>query len=62
MRVLKNIDVAFIPMNLPCAMTPEEAADAVRAFATKVVYSYHAPAKRPSPARRSMCGSRDWYY
>src|SRR6266436_6606781 len=41
MRALKNIDVAFIPMNLPYTMTPAEAADAVRAFAPKVVYPYH---------------------
>ena len=41
MRALKNIDVAFIPMNLPYTMTPEEAADAVKAFKPKVVYPYH---------------------
>jgi L-ascorbate metabolism protein UlaG (beta-lactamase superfamily) len=32
MRALKNIDVAFIPMNLPYTMPPEEAAEAVKAF------------------------------
>src|SRR5579872_437670 len=36
MRALKNIDVAFICMNLPYTMTPEEAADGVRAFHPKV--------------------------
>ena len=36
MRALKNIDVAFVPMNLPYTMTPEEAADAVKAFHPKV--------------------------
>jgi len=41
MRALKNIDVAFIPMNLPYTMPPEEAADAVKAFHPKVVYPYH---------------------
>lgn len=41
MRALKNIDVAFVPMNLPYTMTPEEAADAVREFHPKVVYPYH---------------------
>ena len=41
MRELKNIDVAFIPMNLPYTMTPEDAADAVKAFKPKVVIPYH---------------------
>ena len=41
MRTLKNIDVAFVCMNLPYTMTPEEAADAVKAFHPKVVIPYH---------------------
>jgi L-ascorbate metabolism protein UlaG (beta-lactamase superfamily) len=41
MKALKNIDVAFIPMNLPYTMTPAEAADAVKAFKPKIVYPYH---------------------
>ena len=41
MRALKNIDVAFICMNLPYTMSPEEAADAVKAFHPKVAIPYH---------------------
>jgi L-ascorbate metabolism protein UlaG (beta-lactamase superfamily) len=41
MRALKNIDVAFVCMNLPYTMTPEEAAEAVKAFRPKIVYPYH---------------------
>jgi L-ascorbate metabolism protein UlaG (beta-lactamase superfamily) len=41
MRALKNIDVAFICMNLPYTMTPQEAADAVKAFHPKVAIPYH---------------------
>lgn len=41
MRALKNIDVAFVCMNLPYTMTPEEAAEGVKAFKPKVVYPYH---------------------
>ncbi|HWZ81544.1 MAG TPA: MBL fold metallo-hydrolase [Terriglobales bacterium] len=41
MRALKNIDVAFICMNLPYTMPPDEAADAVKAFHPKVVIPYH---------------------
>ncbi|MDB5231093.1 MAG: fold metallo-hydrolase [Chitinophagaceae bacterium] len=41
MRSLKNIDVAFVCMNLPYTMDVNEAADAVLAFKPKVVYPYH---------------------
>lgn len=41
MRALKNIDVAFLPMNLPFTMTVESAANAVREFKPKVVYPFH---------------------
>src|SRR3984957_7840704 len=41
MEALKNIDVAFVCMNLPYTMTVEQAARAVRAFKPRVVYPYH---------------------
>jgi len=41
MKALTNIDVAFVPMNLPYTMTPDEAAACVKAFAPKVLYPYH---------------------
>jgi L-ascorbate metabolism protein UlaG (beta-lactamase superfamily) len=41
MKALKNIDVAFLPMNLPYTMTPVEAADCVKAFKPAIVYPYH---------------------
>jgi len=41
MRSLKNIDVAFVCMNLPYTMDVKEAAKAVIAFKPKVVYPYH---------------------
>ena len=41
MRNLENIDIAFVCMNLPYTMSPEEAADAVLAFKPKVVTPYH---------------------
>lgn len=41
MRNLKNIDKAFVCMNLPYTMTVESAADAVLAFKPKEVYPYH---------------------
>ena len=41
MKALKNIDVAFLPMNLPYTMTPEMVADAAKAFHPKILYPYH---------------------
>jgi L-ascorbate metabolism protein UlaG (beta-lactamase superfamily) len=41
MRALKNIDIAFVCMNLPFTMDAATAAKAVLAFKPKVVYPYH---------------------
>ncbi len=41
MRSLKNIDIAFVCMNLPYTMDVATAAKAVLAFKPKVVYPYH---------------------
>jgi L-ascorbate metabolism protein UlaG (beta-lactamase superfamily) len=41
MKALKNIDIAFLPMNLPYTMTPEMVADAAKAFKPKILYPYH---------------------
>jgi L-ascorbate metabolism protein UlaG (beta-lactamase superfamily) len=41
MEALKDIDLAFLPMNLPYTMTPEMVADAARAFKPKILYPYH---------------------
>jgi L-ascorbate metabolism protein UlaG (beta-lactamase superfamily) len=41
MANLKDIDVAFLPMNLPYTMSPEMVAAAVRMFHPSVLYPYH---------------------
>lgn len=41
MKQLKDIDCAFLPLNMPYTMTPEMAADAVKAFKPAVLYPYH---------------------
>ena len=41
MRALKDIDVAFLPMNLPYTMSVAKAADAIRGFKPRIVYPYH---------------------
>jgi L-ascorbate metabolism protein UlaG (beta-lactamase superfamily) len=41
-RALTNIDVAFMPMNIPLErMTPAAAAECVKAIAPRIVYLYH---------------------
>jgi L-ascorbate metabolism protein UlaG (beta-lactamase superfamily) len=67
MRALKNIDVAFIPMNLPYTMTPDEAADAVKAFHPKVAIPYHYKGQDIKVFKKDLEGSGvevrllDWY-
>ncbi|MEO6282369.1 MAG: MBL fold metallo-hydrolase [Dyadobacter sp.] len=41
MRALKNIDVAFVCMNLPYTMDVPEAASSVLDFKPKIIYPYH---------------------
>jgi L-ascorbate metabolism protein UlaG (beta-lactamase superfamily) len=41
MKLLRRIDIAFLPMNLPYTMTPEMVADAALAFRPKLLYPYH---------------------
>ena len=41
MRALRNIDAAFVCMNLPYTMDVEAAADSVLEFQPKVVFPYH---------------------
>jgi len=41
MKGLKNIDIAFLPMNLPYTMTPEMVAEGAKAFKPKILYPYH---------------------
>lgn len=41
MKALADIDIAFLPMNLPYTMTPAMVADAARAFRPGVLYPYH---------------------
>ena len=41
MKALTNINIAFLPMNLPYTMTPEMAADAAKTFRPDILYPYH---------------------
>ncbi len=67
MRALKNIDVAFVCMNLPYTMPPEEAADAVKAFHPKIVIPYHYHGSDLAVFKKGLEGTGievrllDWY-
>jgi L-ascorbate metabolism protein UlaG (beta-lactamase superfamily) len=67
MKALKNIDVAFVPMNLPYTMPPTEAAACVKAFAPKIVYPYHYRGSNLQEFQDGLKGTgidvrvRDWY-
>ncbi|HJN83876.1 MAG: MBL fold metallo-hydrolase [Verrucomicrobiota bacterium] len=66
MRALKKIDAAFVCMNLPYTMTPEQAADAVREFKPRVVYPYHYRGSDTAKFKKlvgdaSEVRLRDWY-
>jgi L-ascorbate metabolism protein UlaG (beta-lactamase superfamily) len=41
MKELQDVDIAFLPMNLPYTMTPEMVADAAQAIQPKILYPYH---------------------
>lgn len=41
MKNFADVDVAFLPMNLPYTMTPEMAADAARMIGPRILYPYH---------------------
>jgi len=41
MKSLTNIDIAFLPMNLPYTMSPEMASMAAKVIRPKVLYPYH---------------------
>jgi L-ascorbate metabolism protein UlaG (beta-lactamase superfamily) len=57
MRALKNIDVAFICMNLPYTMTPDEAAAAVKAFHPRVAIPYHYRGSDPEIFKKDLAGT-----
>jgi L-ascorbate metabolism protein UlaG (beta-lactamase superfamily) len=57
MKALTNIDVAFIPMNLPYTMTPAEAADCAKAFKPKIAIPYHYQGQKPEEFQAALAGT-----
>jgi len=68
MKALKNIDVAFVCMNLPYTMPPTEAAACIKAFRPKIVYPYHYRGSDLAELDKALAEEkgievrkRDWY-
>jgi L-ascorbate metabolism protein UlaG (beta-lactamase superfamily) len=67
MKALKNIEVAFLPMNSP-TMPPEEVAEAARLFNPLILYPYHSRGSDTAVLQKALEGTgiqvriRDWYY
>jgi L-ascorbate metabolism protein UlaG (beta-lactamase superfamily) len=68
MAALRNIDVAFLPVNLPYTMTVEEFAAAARSFKPAILYPYHDRGTDLAAVEKALAGSgielriRNWYY
>lgn len=69
MRALKNIDIAFVCMNLPYTMDVNQAAQGVLAFKPKIVYPYHYKGQDVNQFKQLVNAGdknidvrlRDWY-
>lgn len=59
MKELRNIDCAFLPMNLPYTMTPEMVADAARGFKPKILYPYHYGETDPTKLKELLKDTPD---
>lgn len=65
MLALRGIALAFLPMNLPYTMTPDQAIEAINSFRPAIVYPYHYGDSDLSPLASDIDGIeirlRDWY-
>lgn len=67
MKALRDIDVAFVCMNLPYTMPPAEALACVKEFRPRVLYPYHYRDSPLDELTPGLAGSgvelrlRDWY-
>lgn len=68
MKALQGIDIAFLPMNQPYTMTPEQAAGAIGAFKPHFAYPFHYRGTDPQVLKSLVpkdSGTevviRDWY-
>ena len=53
---VRNVEVAFIPMNLPYTMSPSEAAECVKGFRPKIAIPYHFMGQKPEEFAEALKG------
>jgi L-ascorbate metabolism protein UlaG (beta-lactamase superfamily) len=58
MKALKDIAIAFLPINLPYTMPPPEAAEAARAFKPKILYPYHQGRSDPAEVKKLLADEK----
>ena len=58
MKALKDIAIAFLPINLPYTMPPKEAADAARAFKPRILYPYHQGKSDPAEMKKLLADEK----
>lgn len=59
MALLGRVDIAFLAMNQPYTMTPQQAADAARTIRPAVLYPYHYGSTDTSQLRSLLSGIKD---
>lgn len=59
MKDLEDVDVAFLPMNLPYTMTPDMVAGAARIIRPRILYPYHYGDTDPSKLVERLKGEKD---
>jgi L-ascorbate metabolism protein UlaG (beta-lactamase superfamily) len=58
MKALKNIDIAFLPIDGQYTMPPKDAADAARAFKPKILYPYHQLQSDPNEVKKLLANEK----
>lgn len=58
MAEVKDVDIAFLPMNLPYTMTPGMVAHAARMLKPRVLYPYHYGSTDPSELTRLLADEK----
>ncbi len=57
MKNLKNIDIAFLPVNQPYTMTVTQAVNAAKMFSPKILYPYHFGNTNIKPLKEALKNS-----
>jgi L-ascorbate metabolism protein UlaG (beta-lactamase superfamily) len=57
MKNLKNIDIAFLPVNQPYTMTVAQAIRAAKMFSPKILYPYHFGNTNVKPLKDALKGT-----